>query len=299
MTTFEVRTPPEEFDLPLCVQAGQVFRWKETLDGWLGVDGEDVYLASPVRGGWLVETTASEEAFVRLFRLDMDQRSLEAELIRRGPEIEPHVRALPGLRLMRPSDAVEETFCFLCTPNNNLRRIHLMVGKLGAYGDPIPAPAGYTATRFPTMERIAAIPERELRAKGFGYRAHSIPSLARQMLDLGGAGWLERLRLASYEDAREALLRLEGIGPKLADCICLFALHHTEAVPVDTHLWQATVRVYFPIWWSLPLTRARSKFVGDHYRARFGGLAGWAHQYLFYNNLLAARSRGRPRSSGP
>jgi N-glycosylase/DNA lyase len=199
-----------------------------------------------------------------------------------GPELAPYIERLPGLRVMRPVSVVEETFCFLCTPNNNLVRILKMVRALSAFGDEMgcsPAP------RFPTVERIALIDEQELRAKGFGYRAKTIPNIARQITLRGGERWLESLRDTSYRKAHDELLSIQGIGPKLADCICLFALHHTEAVPVDTHLWQAAKRLYFPDWTGRSLTELRYRQIGDHFRDRFGDLAGWAHQYLFYDDL--------------
>jgi len=84
---------------------------------------------------------------------------------------------------------------------------------------------------------------------------------------------------------------MKGIGPKLADCICLFGLDHQEAVPVDTHIWQAMCRLYFPQWSGTALTEKRYYEASDFFRDRLGDLAGWAHQYLFYDNVLNWRSR--------
>ena len=50
---------------------------------------------------------------------------------------------------------------------------------------------------------------------------------------------LEKLKGMAYEDARAELVRLPGIGGKVADCICLFALHQMDAFPVDTHIKKA------------------------------------------------------------
>ena len=77
----------------------------------------------------------------------------------------------------------------------------------------------------------------------------------------------------------------------MADCIALFGLHHMEAAPVDTHLWQAACRLYFPDWAGKAVTDVRYRQLGDFLRERFGDLTGWAHQYLFYENLLNWRKR--------
>jgi hypothetical protein len=73
----------------------------------------------------------------------------------------------------------------------------------------------------------------------------------------------------------------------------LFALHNTWAVPVDTHLWQAAVRCYFPQWEGASLTDAKYRGIGSYFRERFGELAGWAHQYLFVDNMLRWRNRAQ------
>lgn len=70
---------------------------------------------------------------------------------------------------------------------------------------------------------------------GFGYRARYIHQTARMIVNEHPVGWLNELRNTEYKDAHEALLQLQGVGPKVADCVCLMSLDKTEAVPVDTH----------------------------------------------------------------
>jgi N-glycosylase/DNA lyase len=120
---------------------------------------------------------------------------------------------------------------------------------------------------------------------GFGYRAKTIPRVARDILGRGGDRWFQGLRGASYPDVVQELQTLPGVGPKLADCIALYAFDKTEAVPVDTHLWQAYVREYRPEWKGLTLTSARYREVGEHLRERHGDRAALAQQILFYSNL--------------
>ena len=271
--------------------SGQVFRWDDLGDGrLLGVDGDNWYLVSNEGSKYEVKTNGSEEKFKRLFRLEQDLRSITSKVVESSPELRPYIEQLPGLRVMRPSDAVEESFCFLCTANNNLKRILKMVRVLAAQGEVMDEVEGRQVHRFPDVEQIASLDEQFLRESGFGYRGRTIPEVARQVVERGGREWLEGLRLASYEVAHQQLKEIKGIGPKLADCICLFALDHTEAVPVDTHLWQAAVRLYFPEWEGKSLTGSRYKQIGDHFRELHGDLAGWAHQYLFYDNLLNWRT---------
>lgn len=327
---FSIELPVRDFDLGLTVSSGQVFRWQRQPDGtWLAVDGDHWYrvveqnresaeeavsaslvhatglnrddrrnalayvaeavaaYVGPQVARYEVETNGSEETFRRLFRLDWDADSSRAEILHRGPELEPYLAAMSGLRLMRPSGSTETFFSFLCTPNNNLPRIVGMVRHLASFGPDL-APG---LPRFPDVPTLAAIPEGELRARGFGYRAATIPHIAQDVLRRGGDDYILSLRDVPYAEAHRELLSFKGIGPKLADCIALFALHHTEAVPVDTHLWQAATRLYFPEWQGTNLTDKKYEAISAFIRGRFGELTGWAHQCLFYDNVLNWRSR--------
>jgi len=251
------------------------------------MDGRDWYCVNAE--GELTASSATAD-FERLFRLDVDAAELERDLILAGPELEPYIQALSGLRSMQPQDAVEAFFGFLCSANNNLARIVPMVWKLGSYGGPVSAPFPQ-ASQFPEPEAIAAIPETELRDAGFGYRAATIPKAAAQVVERGGRPWIESLRHVPYQEARRELLGISGIGPKLADCICLFALHHRTAVPIDTHIWQQLTRLYHPDWHGTNLTEKKYSYAANAFRDRFGENAGWAHQYLFFDNVLHGRER--------
>ncbi len=289
---FQINIPPGRFDLELCVSSGQMFRWKKLPDdGWVGIEGDHWYRARIGDASIEIESNAGPEAFQTLFRLDEDAESIEREILARAPELQPYMTALQGLRVTHQSDPVETFFSFLCTPNNNIKRITQMVGKLSAYGPEIGEVEGIRLNRFPEPEIIAAIPEEELRKAAFGYRARTIPHLAQQLLQRGGREWLNQLKTASYKEAHNELKAMIGIGPKLADCIALFGLHHDEAVPVDTHIWQAMVRLYFPEWKDKALTEQRYYQSADFFRSRLGTHAGWAHQYLFYDNVINWRSR--------
>ncbi len=277
-------------DLDRCLFSGQVFRWRKLCDGvYEGVDGNDWFFLRKTGKELSVESSASEAEFRRFCRLDADVDKVAEELRRVAPEMAPTISSLAGLRLMRPSDPVEVFYCFLCTANNNLKRIMPMVQRLCEYGEPLGSqPPGGSQRRFPRSEIVAAIPEDELRAKGFGYRGATIPYAAGEVMRRGGDDWIAGLKAAGYEEAHRKLVGIKGIGHKLADCICLYGLHYDEAVPIDTHLWQAACRVFFPKHAGKSLTESRYREVGDYFRERFGDLAGWAHLFLYYGNMTDA-----------
>ncbi len=129
--------------------------------------------------------------------------------------------------------------------------------------------AGETYYAFPAAERLAACTPEDLAPVRLGYRAKYICAAARQLA--GGEVDLEAVRRMHYADAKAALLRLTGVGVKVAECICLFALHHIDAFPIDTHIRQM-LDAHYPQ--GFPLRRYR-------------GFAGVMQQYAFYYEILS------------
>ncbi|CAN8098598.1 unnamed protein product [Discula destructiva] len=179
--------------------------------------------------------------------------------------------------------------------------------------------AGTPVHDFPTPAALAGPGvEVHLRELGFGYRARYIAATAQVVARERPAGWLLGLRnpasvawgggslgdakgdgdgdgeKPSYKRAHEQLLELTGVGPKVADCVCLMGLGWLESVPVDTHVWQIAMRDYKFGGRSKnkTLTKAMYDAVGDHFRDLWGEQAGWAHSVLFTADLKTFSDRG-------
>lgn len=157
---------------------------------------------------------------------------------------------------------------------------------------------------FPPPEALTGSGiEAHLRELGFGYRAKYLARTAIALAKEKPPGWLSSLSNHSdlidedpngfreegrvgYRKAHEELLQLQGVGPKVADCVCLMGLGWGEAVPVDTHVWQIAQRDYkFGKGKYKSLTKATYNAIGDHFRALWGNEAGWAHSVLFAADL--------------
>ncbi|KAK0516066.1 hypothetical protein JMJ35_002100 [Cladonia borealis] len=219
-----------------------------------------------------------------------------------------------GVRILR-QDAWEALVGFICSSNNNIIRISQMMEKLCLHYGPfigevdsrryydMPAPSTLTAPGV----------EAHLRQLGFGYRAKYLHRTAVMISEEQESAWLNSLRnpespvmgikatdagemlpggREGYRRAHEELLTLQGVGPKVADCICLMGLGWGEAVPVDTHVWQIAQRDYkFGRGKHSSLTKATYDAVGDKFRSLWGKEAGWAHSVLFTADLRAFAER--------
>lgn len=142
--------------------------------------------------------------------------------------------------------------------------------------------------------------ETQLRNLGFGYRAKFIQKSASQIVEWGGAKWFDGLQNMKYKDAKCELMKLHGIGPKVADCICLMSLNHLEALPVDTHVYQIAAQNYLPhLRGKKNVTEKMYTEIGDHFRTLYGDMAGWAHtvsistSFFFFSIPLMALLKGR------
>jgi N-glycosylase/DNA lyase len=236
-----------------------------------------------------VKSTLSESEFKRFLRLERRHNDILSTLIERGPELQPFINEMNGLRMLRPTHRIEVLFSFICSANNHVARISSMVWSLARMG----------SNGFPGIDEIAEIEESTLRSQGFGYRGATIPKVALQVQSRGGEEYLNQLADTEYTKARAELMSLPGIGPKLADCICLFGLDHPESVPIDTHIWQQLTRLYHPDWIGTNLTHKKYDEAANRFRDRFGNLAGVAHQFLFVENMMNWRQKLKAEQSLP
>lgn len=281
---------PKTFDLRRCVCSGQVFRWHEDEpELWFGVDGEHWYQVEERAHEYAIESNANLNAFVQLFDLECNVSDEEARLLAVGPELKEPILRTRGLRLMKPSCPVEAMFSFLCTSNNHIARITPMVRRLSAYGETLDC---QTHCRFPDLAAIARIQEFELRTHGFGYRAATIPRVAAILLDRYRSP-IAALQDMPDQELRASLASLPGIGPKLADCIMVYAFHRRRVFPVDTHVWHAAAPIYFPDWPIEGATERKKQQLSELLCDRFGDLAARAQQILFADRLLNSRASRR------
>jgi len=308
--------------LPHTLDCGQAFRWRQRESGWwVGVvRGHAVRLRREgdlVRGQIyppLAETehstlstqhpsacsrhpvpgTQSPVAFLSSYlRLDVDLQALYRAFAGADPWIARAAATYPGLRVLS-QEPQETLLSYVCSTANSVPRISRSVEQMSRrYGRHIAHLDGEDYHAFPTPAELAAAPGAELWNEcGLGWRAANLQKVARELLALP-EGWPEQLRPMPYAEAKARLMGLPGIGPKIADCVCLFALGKDEAVPVDTHIW-AIARDLFDV--RIPtrtLTPATYETVSRLFVERYGPFAGWAQEYLY---LWRRASQGRVSS---
>lgn len=173
-----------------------------------------------------------------------------------------------GIRILR-QDLWEMIVSFIISQQNNIKRIRKCISLLcRRYGEERMTDSGKVYYDFPRAQALAEASLDDLYACNLGYRSRYIRKTAASVADRTVD--LEAVRQMDYQAAREELMKLCGVGVKVAECICLFALHKTEAFPVDTHINKVLAKQY------------PKGFPFDKYK----GYEGTLQQYIFYFDLM-------------
>ena len=247
-----------EFDIRQTAESGQCFRLNERQDGSFSLIAGGRYLEISQQGSDITFSCTAQEfesIWRRYFDLDTDYAAIKARVAPRDAYLQAAVAYGWGMRILR-QDLWEVIVSFIVSQNNNIPRIRKNLRDLCAM----------QGGAFPTPAALAAAQPETLRALGLGYRAEYLCAAGAHFTQ---AGALDALRAMSYPEAHKALRAVKGVGPKVADCICLFGLHHVDAFPVDTHVKQI-LSAHYP--------------KGFPFR-RYAGCAGILQQYMFYYDL--------------
>ncbi len=273
----QTRLPVSDYDLAATLACGQAFRWRTTELGWEGVIGQRWVRLRAAEGDILAESMMSTGDWRWLVDYLQAELSL-ASILATFPDDEPmraSVEACRGLRLLR-QEPWECLASFILSSTKQIVQIQQIVELLCArFGSALVTPTGARMTHaFPTAAQLATTTEADLRACKMGFRAPNLLAAARAVdsgkldLNLVGQGTVER--------AREQLMRLPGVGPKIANCVLLFAYGYQQAFPVDVWVMKALRQLYFPK--RQPRPERLQRFVDTY----FGPNAGYAQQYLFH-----------------
>jgi len=230
-------------------------------------------LGDALRVEWKGAETEQEirEVVEDRFRLKDDMKRIYRKLIR--DEFMLHaVRDLYGLRLTL-SDPWETLACFICSANNNLRNIKCIVGNLSKkFGEKVEI-EGKCFHRFPEAGTLSKADLKSFKECKLGFRAEYMRNAAKacsRKIDLGDIARMD------YKEGKMDLMRIPGVGEKIADCVLLFAYGKLEAFPIDVWVRRTMQKIYFK---NRSVSDAEIKEFADDY---WGGYAGYAQQYVYW-----------------
>lgn len=261
--------------------SGQVFRWIKYRDGKYAIPVNGAILkVEQVRQRFIMSCTDQEfyDFWYKYFDLETDYSQVNYDIKQTCKEMAPVATRCSGIHILQ-QDLFEVIVSFMLATATNIpnikRMIELIATKCGTkHKSSMRENGQLTWYEFPKYYHI--LDRQNKLDDSFGLkRKERVIQICRDIDD----GWLdlELLKSMDYPTAREYLMSFEGIGPKVADCICLYGLHHMEAFPVDTHIEQILERDF---------DCEDAESFKEWYLEKVKGYEGLVQQYLFYNELF-------------
>ena len=272
----------DSFEPKHIFECGQCFRWNEEQDGsYTGVFkgnvvnvnkiGKDVYFKGICNGN-------IKDIIEDYFDLNRDYEKIKQTLAKIDKNMETSVNYGSGIRILN-QDLWETIISFIISANNNIPRIKGIIERLAKnYGDKI-VWEGKEYYSFPTAKQLEKVSVQEYRKLGLGFRDIRLYETTNMILT-------KQVNLQKLEKepntliVREELLKLSGVGPKVADCILLFSdLKRFDVFPIDVWVRRVMNDLYIK---EADETKVSKKKIEALAKEKFGNLQGLAQQYLFY-----------------
>lgn len=259
-------------------ECGQCFRWnKEKDESYTGIFKNSVVNVKK-EGNDIILTGISEENLKEVceeyFDINTNYENIKLKLANIDKYLTESIEYGNGIRILN-QDLWETIISFIISANNNIPRIKTIIERISKkYGKKIVF-LGKDYYTFPTPEELAGATVQDLRNLGLGFRDVRVYETVQRTL----RGEINLEKIKQENDVillREELLKIPGVGPKVADCIMLFSLKKFEVFPVDVWVKRVIAELYFRNEEQQP--KVIQKFAKEH----FGNLAGLAQQYLFY-----------------
>jgi len=266
-----------DFSLKYTLESGQSFRWNRIDNAYYGVVEGRILKISQEDTILSVESSADEDkvSFVSYLRHYLDiERDVPIILSEVNNDAYMHraIEKLWGMRILN-QELWETVASFILSQNNNVPRIRGIIRRLSErFGERLTL-AGYVDYSFPSPDVLATATQEALLACGTGYRANYLQEAAQAVVR--GELSLTAMKQMSYPEAKQALMRQNGIGEKVADCICLFSLGHLVALPIDVWIKRIFETLYLR-------RRATHREIREFAHSYFGDSVGYAQQYLFH-----------------
>ena len=208
----------------------------------------------------------------KYFDMDTDYGKIKKYLKENCKELTDAIREKSGIRILR-QDFTETLLSFIISQNKQIPHIKQIVAGISKeYGRLAGVVEGQEFYSFPKLEELLRITEDDFRSLKTGFRA---PYLCDAISHLKEWGEMESFADLSYEEAKNKLMTIKGVGDKVANCVLLFGLGYTSAFPVDVWIKRIMESIYFKE------DTSKDKIM-DYAKERFGEYGGYAQQYLFY-----------------
>ncbi|MCE5222002.1 MAG: 8-oxoguanine DNA glycosylase [Clostridium sp.] len=281
----------KNFKLKHIFECGQIFRFEEIEENHFIVIAFGELIEVKEDGNNIILYNATEkdvnEIWIKYFDLDRDYSEIKEELSK-DSLLKESIGFGYGVRVLN-QDPFEMLLSFIISARNNIPSIKKTVNKISEkWGKEINY-KGQTYYAFPNINEIKDATLEEIQETGASFRSKYIIDTIKNVYDSVKENKdlneidanqylkynLDYIKSLNDDECHSALQEFKGVGAKVADCIMLFSMEKTSAFPVDVWVKRAMIHFYGAEDSSLNKIRIFA-------RNKFGELAGFAQQYLFY-----------------
>lgn len=264
------------FDLTQTFDCGQCFRWNLSAENeYTGVALGHVLRIIRENDGFRLLNT-SEDDFLNVWKnyFDFDRDYLKIQKVLSSDNVLKNaISSGSGIRILR-QDVFETIISFIISANNNIPRIKLIIERFcNLFGKKISSDFGEFYS-FPSIDDLKGISQADLAPIKAGFRDKYIIDAINKISS--GEINLQNLLTLDYKNAKNELLKIKGVGEKVANCILLFSLGKYNAFPVDVWVKRVVGHYYFN-------DASPDTDIAEFADNKFGEYGGFAQQYLFYH----------------
>ena len=279
---FEIDIPINSFNLEHIFECGQCFRWEKQIDGsYIGII-EDTVLRVAIKNKKLaVEGITKKEDIkeflIEYFDLNNDYSAIKSRLSNVDQNLKTSIEYGYGIRILK-QNLFECIISYIISANNNIPRIKKIINNISRqFGEEVVF-EGNKYYLFPSIEQLSKGNIEDFKAAGAGFRDIRIYNTTQAIYS--GSFSLDNLyEIEAIDELEKELLKLDGVGPKVANCIMLFALKRFDVFPIDVWVRRVMNDLYIH---AKDENKINNKEILKIARDKFGDLSGLAQQYLFY-----------------
>lgn len=255
-------------------KCGQCFRWEQLNDEklFIGIAYEKILKAEQHDG--FIKLNCNKEDYNNIWReyfdIDTDYDLIKEEL-QKDNIMYKAITCSPGIRILK-QELFETTISFITSSNSNIKRISNNIRDLSIILGRKLEEEKYA---FPTVKELSSSDLCTINKCRAGFRCNYILESSRMINKIVTDFNVNRYKSIGYEKTKKELMNFKGVGSKVADCIILFSGISSYAFPTDVWVKRIMENLYIKKEVSLD-------YVQKYGQEKFGPLAGYAQQYLFY-----------------
>ena len=261
-------------DVENSINSGQVFLWRKNENYWYGVNGQDIL---QIDNNGIINSY--QKLKVDFFRENDDIKKI-IKSISRDKTVKMAVKKYQGLRILR-QDPFQCLISFIVSSNSNIPKIKYCLENISKKFGKKTKFQNQEFFLFPKPEKLAKASINEIIDCGVGYRAKFLREAAKMAVSKKID--FEYLKNCNYQEAKENICQVPGVGNKVADCVMLFSLNKLEAVPLDRWIIRILEKYYLKKFEIATKTVTEKQYSILHEKIvnHFGPYAGYAQQFLF------------------